>query len=220
MNIFKNIANNANSTSLAAQMRRARFDLFLKLLSNIEGPVSILDVGGTQRFWKVMGFSGNEHIHVTLLNVTAANVKNESFSGVAGDARSMLEFEDNQFDVVFSNSVIEHVGDYANQRLMAEEIQRVGIRYFVQTPNYWFPLEPHFHFFGFQWLPQNIRIALLQKFDLGWLKRTPDRKVAEEIIHSIQLLNKNKFLEIFPESSLYEEKFMGLTKSFVVYKGW
>lgn len=55
----------------------------------------------------------------------------------------MKQFQDNEFDAVFSNSVIEHVGDYEAQRQMANEIMRVGKRYFVQTPNFYFPIEPH-----------------------------------------------------------------------------
>ena len=70
-----------------------------------------------------------------------------------GDAVDMPGISDGAFDVVFSNSVIEHVETYENQRRMAAEIRRVGRRYFVQTPNRHFPLEPHFLVPGFQLLP-------------------------------------------------------------------
>ncbi|MEM2045934.1 MAG: class I SAM-dependent methyltransferase, partial [Candidatus Bathyarchaeia archaeon] len=57
---------------------------------------------------------------------------------IIGDARCM-PFKDKSFDVVFSNSVIEHVGNYDDQKMCAEEIRRVGKCYFVQTPNFYFP---------------------------------------------------------------------------------
>jgi 2-polyprenyl-3-methyl-5-hydroxy-6-metoxy-1,4-benzoquinol methylase len=79
----------------------------------------------------------------------------------------MRQFRDHQFDVVYSNSVIEHVGDLDDMRRMAQEIQRVGKRYFLQTPNRYFPIEPHFVFPFFQFLPRPVQISLVQKFRLG-----------------------------------------------------
>ena len=128
--------------------------------------------------------------------------------------------KDASFDVVFSNSVIEHVGTYQDQIQMAKEVRRVGKRYFVQTPNKYFPLEPHFLFPLFQFLPINIRVLLLQNFKLGWFSKTPDKVKAREIVESIRLLDKREFISLFPNAELYEEKIFGMTKSFVVYGGW
>ncbi|HYN82703.1 MAG TPA: class I SAM-dependent methyltransferase [Gemmatimonadaceae bacterium] len=93
------------------------------------------------------------NIRVTLLNTQHQKVSSSRFLSAVGDARFIPQFATGSFDVVFSSSVIEHVGDYATQRRMADEIQRVGKRYFVQTPNKRFPLEPHFLFPWFQYLP-------------------------------------------------------------------
>ncbi|HWS70973.1 MAG TPA: class I SAM-dependent methyltransferase, partial [Thermoanaerobaculia bacterium] len=68
-----------------------------------------------------------------------------------------------------SNSVLEHVADMP---AMAREIRRVGRRWYVQTPNRWFPVEPHFLVPFFQFLPIATRAWLLTRFDLGWLTRT------------------------------------------------
>ena len=122
--------------------------------------------------------------------------------------------------MVFSNSVIEHVGDFENQMRMAEEIKGVGKRYYVQTPNRHFFIEPHFLFPYFQFLPIQMRMWLVMKFNLGWFKREPNMELAHKLLESITLLSKNELLALFPGSHLYEEKILGLTKSFVVYSGW
>ncbi|QKT04916.1 class I SAM-dependent methyltransferase [Ectothiorhodospiraceae bacterium 2226] len=52
-------------------------------------------------------------------------------------------FPDGAFDWVFSNAVIEHVGDFEAQRTFLEEMMRVGKNVFFTTPNRWFPIETH-----------------------------------------------------------------------------
>ena len=67
----------------------------------------------------------------------------------------------------FSNSVIEHVPPQLQSKF-AEEVARVATRYFVQTPNRYFPIEPHYQLPLFQFLPKGIRKALNKRFALGW----------------------------------------------------
>jgi len=120
--------------------------------------------------------------------------------------------------VIFSNSVIEHLGSYSDQSLMANEVRRLGERYFLQTPNRYFPIEPHFLFPFFQFFPYKLKIWLVTRFNLGWFGKIPDENKAREIISSIRLLNKKELKILFPESKIKEEKFLGLTKSFIVYR--
>jgi SAM-dependent methyltransferase len=167
----------------------------------------------------MMGFRGDQGLEVTLLNLTPGWTR-PGFRSVVGDACDMRQFPDQEFDVVFSNSVIEHVGDPAAQRQAADEIKRVGKRYFVQTPNRNFPLEPHFFFPGFQFLPLSTRIWLLQHFDLGWYKKIPDYIAARHEVETIRLLSRREMTRLFPEGTLYNERFAGLTVSFVIYAGW
>lgn len=100
---------------------------------------------------------------------------------------------------------------------MAQEVRRVGKRYFVQTPNFFFPIEPHFLFPAFHWLPMSVRTWLVRHFDLGWYKKQADAAAARELVTSIRLLTKTELERLFPEGSIYCEKAFGLTKSFVVY---
>lgn len=216
--LFRRIADNREDDSLATSMRRKRFGMFLELLESVPRPLRILDVGGTQGYWERMAFVGQPDVAIVVLNITPQPVKFDHFSSVIGDATDLSPFEDQSFDVVFSNSVIEHVGGIEQQRRMAREIERVGRRYFVQTPNYYFPIEPHYLFPGFQWLPLEARAWLLNHFDLGWSKRSPTMEQARQSVGSVQLLRKNEFISLFPRANLYEEKVFGLTKSFVVYR--
>lgn len=218
--LIRSLADNSDSRSLATRMRRRRFELFLSLLEGLEGRTEILDIGGTQQFWDLMLGDNPCDIRVTLLNISHQVVSSSRFISAAGDARAMPEFPAKSFDVVFSNSVIEHVGNYENQRCMADEIRRVGKRFFVQTPNKRFPLEPHFLFPWFQYLPLATRAWLVNKFNVGWYKRIPDARAARAEVESIQLLTKRRFRELFPAARIHEEKLAGLTKSFTAIGGW
>ncbi|MBA3404360.1 MAG: class I SAM-dependent methyltransferase [Gemmatimonadaceae bacterium] len=218
--LIKSLANNSDRNSLATRMRRARFALFLELLGRLPGHVEILDIGGTQEFWSLMLPGDPGDIRVTLLNLEHQRVSSRHFVSASGDARAMPQFADRSFDVVFSNSVIEHVGSYVEQAKMAAEIRRVGKRYFVQTPNKRFPLEPHFLFPWFQYLPAAIRAGMLQRFNVGWYQRIPDAAAARAEVNSIQLLTRRRFVSLFPGAGLHVERFAGLAKSFTVFDGW
>lgn len=217
--MFNRIANNQNDQSLAVQMRRKRFALFTSLLSQLQRPVHILDIGGTENFWKTMNVNWGDQIFVTLLNIRAHEATFPNLKSKAGDARD-LDMENQSFDVVFSNSVIEHVGDFNDQTKMAKEVMRVGKRYFVQTPNKFFPIEPHFLFPFFQFLPLSVRVFLLRKFNLGWYKKISNEVDARREVEAVRLLSKREFTRLFPHASIHEEKFAGMTKSFVAFNGW
>ena len=220
MKLLKKLASNTQSNGFGTRMRLRRHAFFSHLISSIPRPINILDVGGTELYWKTMRVSDSDDLQITLLNLKKKEPSAKNMVAVVGDATQMDEFEDQSFDIVFSNSVIEHVGDFEQQKRMAREIIRIGKRYFVQTPNYWFPIEPHFLLPGFQWLPVPARIWMIRRSNLGWYQRTPDPEGARDLIHHNRLLTKKEFKSLFPGAKLYEEKIVGLTKSFVAYSGW
>jgi len=223
--------------SLAWKMRQKRFEVFKQWLSRFPRPLKILDAGGTIEFWKSMGFDKPEDIHIVLLNVEAVKIDSPAFSSVAGDVTDMSQFKDQEFDIVFSNSVIEHVGDYEQQRKMAQEVQRVGKTYFIQTPNLFFPIESHSCYPLFQFMPTTIQALILYYFDLSgggigrtvetWKKRVLFQRFERlpceswerclSRVRSLRLLSERKFHALFPEGTLFREKFFGLTKSLVLY---
>jgi hypothetical protein len=217
---FAQTADFRNPQSLSRRLRSKRFAFFEKLIAPLVKPLRVLDVGGTEDFWQALGFGDRDDMWVTLLNVTAVATSSPQFVSIAGDARDLSQFKRREFEVVFSNSVIEHVGDLHEQKRMADEVQRVGKRYFVQTPNRYFPIEPHFLFPWFQFLPEAVQIYLLGRFRLGTYDIVTDREHARELVREIRLLSLAEFESLFPVASIYRERLLGMTKSFVAYGGW
>jgi len=127
-------------------------------------------------------------------------------------------FKDKSFDAVFSNSVIEHVGTFEDQKMMANEVIRVTNFYFIQTPNLYFPIEPHFLVPFFQFFPLSLKVFLVKNFSLGWVEKEKNSENALNTINSIRLLNYKEMNLLFPKSYIFREKFLGLTKSFFAYK--
>lgn len=215
MSILQKLADNTKANSLANHLRRKRFAKFLELVDQIPRPLKILDLGGTQAFWNSMNFNQLDGIEIVLLNQKKQATSNSHFVSVAGDARDLSQYSDKYFDLVFSNSVIEHVGSYQDQIKMANEIKRVGKRYFIQTPAKYFPIEPHFLFPFFALLPKSIKIFLVRNFNLGWYKKISDKQAAENFLHYFRLLKYSEMQNLFPSAKLSKEKFLGFTKSYI-----
>ena len=206
---IKRVVDPYDPNSLAGKARARRFAFFRGLLDQVPKPCRVLDVGGAPPTWREIP----DGVEVTLLNTTPVDEGPEMPTLVA-DACDM-PFEAGEYDVIFSNSVIEHVGD---QEAMAEEIRRVGQRYFVQTPNYYFPIEPHALFPAFQYLPLEMRATLLTRFELGHPGRISDRDEARRWASEIRLLKAKDMRRLFPDAQLHRERFLGLTKSLMVYR--
>jgi len=219
VSLFRMLADNRDPRSLAARLRRRRSLLLRELLATVPRPARVLDIGGTQTWWDTIGAEGLHGLTIVLVNPKAQQVTRAGFEAIVGDGRA-LALPDRSFDIVFSNSVIEHVGDLDDQRRMAAEIQRVGRRYYVQTPNRWFPIEPHFVFPAFQFLPLAVRTELLMRFRLGWFPKISERAEARRVASSIRLLTEAELRDLFPGATLHRESFAGLTKSLIVTRGF
>jgi hypothetical protein len=101
---------------------------------------------------------------------------------------------------------------------MAKETIRVGKSYFIQTPNKYFPIEPHWVFPFFQFLPFGLQVFLTQHFNLGHIPKAKNKEAAISLVKEVRLLSKKEFTHLFKGSMLYTEKFLGLNKSFAVYQ--
>lgn len=214
--IIKNIADNKNTKSLSHQYRSKRFKFFLSLLNSLPRPINIIDIGGTPEFWKAMNFQ-EPGVTITLLNLDEISEIELPFKSIKGDATNLVNIADQSYDIVFSNSVIEHLFTWENQQKMAAEVKRVGKYHFIQTPNYWFPIEPHWVFPFFQFFPKKVRYWLTRYFALGHIGKISDDDAAKKQVEEVRLLSKSELKNLFPQSSVFSEKFIFFNKSFTAY---
>ena len=198
----------------ALSFREKRFNLFLNKLNNLKKPIKILDVGGTQKFWNEMNYIPEEGVEIVLLNLQEEKETSPGFSSIIGSATNLSVFKNNSFDIVFSNSVIEHLYNFENQVKMANEVMRVGKLFFVQCPNKYFLIEPHFNLPYFQFYPFWVKHLIMK-----YTKLVRGRKYNIDEIHrthnEIKLLSYSDLLKLFPGAKIYKEKIFGLTKSFI-----
>ncbi len=208
-------ASSDNPRSLGAKFRNQRLHdfeaLFFKNFSP-DQPLRILDVGGTGYFWENSSLPKLKQIEIVLLNLHEEEINHPTIRSVRGDAVAMPEFEDKSFDLVFSNSVIEHVYTLENQKNMADEIMRVGKKYFIQTPNRRFPIEAHYALPYAQYMPKKFIYFLLTKTKLSRLNKWKPAD-AQQYLDEIRLLDEGQLRQLFPHAEIYQEKFLGLIKS-------
>ncbi|MCU1498273.1 MAG: Methyltransferase type 11 [Acidimicrobiales bacterium] len=214
--ILSSTLDNSNPRSLASRLRRRRFRIVDDELARLSPPKRVLDVGGTAGFWRSLRRDLGD-LELTVLNANPSHASVGDVTVQAGDARSMPEFATGSFDLVFSNSVIEHVGGPTDQRAMADEVRRIGRRWVLQTPCRWFPVEPHFLFPYFNLLPLRAQVFLLQHLRLGWAKQPiADRDAAVAKARSVQLVALPALRAMFPDAEVRRERVLGLTKSYVL----
>ncbi|MEA2014065.1 MAG: methyltransferase domain-containing protein, partial [Thermodesulfobacteriota bacterium] len=163
--------------------------------------------------WMLLGFSP----YVTLLNLAVPRERESNFTWVVADGR-YLPFKEGAFELAYSNSVIEHLGIFENQQLFAAECRRVGRRYYVQTPNKWFFVEPHLITPFIHWLPRGIQKVLLRNLTVwGWITR-PSREYCESFMREVRLLDKVELRQLFPDADIIHERFLGVSKSIIAVK--
>jgi hypothetical protein len=203
--------------------RLKRFSMIMALIEKVAaktGRVRILDVGGTREYWMaVEPLWRHLDLHVTLVNLVAEPVDDPRFSSLAGNACAMPEFANNSFDIVHSNSVIEHVGRWGAMKAMASEVARLAPHYYVQTPAFGFPIEPHFRAPFFHWIPMPWRIWLTRHIALGAYPKAPTLDDAMRFVEDAILVDAARFRALFPAPARFEkERFFGLTKSFIAIR--
>jgi SAM-dependent methyltransferase len=137
------------ASPFAARARARRHKRFFALARLPEG-ARVLDVGCGR-----LGLRALE----PGLDITGVDLaERPDYPGpfVRADASAGLPFAEDQFDLVYCSSVIEHVPP-TRRTAFAAEVRRVGRGWFVQTPAYSFPLEPHSLLPFAHWLPPRAR---------------------------------------------------------------
>ena len=181
----------------------------------------ILDVGGYPQTWTVLPQTAER---IDCLNLKVYPWEDEKkFPGhrieiIEGNACKM-PYPDNSYPIGFSNSVIEHVGDYENQKAFASEMRRVSPRIWVQTPAYECPLEPHYLAPFMHWYPAGLRRILARYFTLWGLIAKPTKEEIDEMVDTTRLLTKREMKELFPDCRIMTERMLlVIPKSYVAIR--
>jgi SAM-dependent methyltransferase len=119
-----------------------------------------------------------------------------------------LPFADQSFDIVFSNAVIEHIVGDNGQIQFAREIIRVGKSWFVTTPNYWFPLEPHYHLPFIQFMPR----ALQREYN-----RLFGTSIPKGELQDLALVSARELRRLFPTSVIARMRVTFWPETLVAY---
>jgi hypothetical protein len=196
--------------------RKSRMARFVETIAP-QPSDKILDVGGTIFNWNLIDYKND----VVLLNILEPDNVGEdvpaNFSFVTGDGTD-LKYLDREFDICFSNSVIEHVGSPENQQKFAREMCRVGKRIWIQTPAKSFFFEPHFLTPFIHWLPKDWQKKLARYFTVwGWIAR-PSQEYIDDFVDQTRLMTYDELKEIFPDCIIQKEKFLLMTKSYLIIK--
>ena len=199
--------------SLSSKLRARRWDRLLREFPDISD-MRVLDIGGEARFWQHRDV---RPLHVTMVNLFSQETSEPWITAVAGDGCD-LPAELRGFDLVFSNSVIEHVGGHWRRAQLAEQIRAAGDRYWVQTPNRFFPVEPHVLFPFFQHLPRRAQAELILRWPLGNYSDFSDRSLALRAVLEFDLLSRCEMAYYFHDADLIAEKLGGLTKSWIAVR--
>ncbi|MCL4498894.1 MAG: class I SAM-dependent methyltransferase [Chloroflexi bacterium] len=169
----------------------------------------VLDVGGEDGRYLEGLYPYRANITVVDLRLEPLVALRQQFPEIATVQSNgcHLPFADDSFDIVFANSLLEHVVGIVDRRQLANEIMRVGRRFFVATPNYYFPFEPHYHVPLFQFLPRRLQQAIKHRIGLGWYPKG----VWEEIA----LLTPGKMRRLFPGARLFVHGVLGLPQTLI-----
>ena len=165
----------------------------------------------------IWGFVGAP-LNITLLNVAydpgagaeAERMCQHRFSFVTGDACE-IDLPSNSFDLAFSNSVIEHVGDKERRSAFATHVRRLAPKYWVQTPAKYFPIEAHTGMPFWWYYPEALRQRLIR----NWRRELP---AWTGMVEGTTIVERAELEEIFPDSTIFSERVFGIVKSYVAFR--
>jgi len=185
------------------RFRPARMKKFTDMF-NVTDKHKIIDLGGSETNWtyieqKPTVLAANIHYDEEFLD----NVEIRRMDATA------LPLKDNCMDIAFSNSVIEHVGDWEAQKAFAIEARRVAPNYYIQTPNRWFFMEPHFLCPLVHLLPRPLYRKLLPFFSVWYWITRPSKDKVDAMFEEIKMLSKSEMQELFPDGEIIDGTGMG-----------
>jgi hypothetical protein len=190
--------------------------MFTRLFPDIQ-EMSVVDLGGTVEFWRRAPVRPAK---VTIINLSEPGEPGDPglipLLGDACKASRVLEQQDvpSRFDIVVSNSLMEHVGGHAKRLQLAQEVRDLAPFHWVQTPYRYFPVEPHWVFPGMQFLPVVVRTQIALRWPLSHIL-PPNVDVARREVMWTELLGITEMEAYFPQSVIYRERMLGVVKSII-----
>ena len=178
--------------------------------------MSVIDLGGTAEAWQRAPIRP-ARVHVVNLESPPEEMPDWIRADQADACSLPPRISDGTYDLVFSNSVIEHVGGHVQRMRFAEAVHKLAERHWVQTPYRYFPIEPHWLFPGFQFLPLAVRAELSRRWPLAHtLSESWDDGLSAAM--SVELLSRAEMAFYFPDSTLRFERMIGAVKSLIAVR--
>lgn len=204
------IADPDERPSLGTYLRKRRWDTFQQHVRDFRD-MRVLDLGGTVVHWQKAALKPRA---VTVVNLLPEVSDAPWITAVQGDACELPpEVSRQTYDLVYSNSLLEHVGGYARRAAFADNVRRLAPHHWVQTPYRYFPIEPHWLFPGLQFLPVAARAAAIRRWPLAPAR--PDPQQALRDVLEVELVSRTELQYIFGDSQILSERVLGLTKSLI-----
>lgn len=162
------------ASRLSLRVRRTMFERFVDLMQPTPSS-TILDLGVTEDTGNAESNYFEQWYpykdHIVCAGVEDASHLERHYQGITFRRivpHQPLPFADGEFDIVFSNAVVEHAGSRRQQRSFVEEAARVGRRFFITTPNRWFPIEMHTALPVLHYLPPPVHRQILSTLGLSY----------------------------------------------------
>ncbi len=174
--------------------------------------LDVVDIGGSYVFWMTIPEQYRAMCNISLVNMPGEYERiyiedhaaiRDTVKSLTGDARSMPQFADGQFDLVICNSVIEHVGHWMDMKSAAAEARRLGRHGWIQVPAFEFPVEQHFITPLAHWFADPIQRRLLQLFNKTFRGRDADAMFMS--MYHVRPLSRWQMRQLFPQATLRSE---------------
>jgi hypothetical protein len=201
--------------SMGARWRARRWEWLRQTFPALD-QMSVVDIGGRVESWLRAPVTP-KHVHVINLEEQPSELPDWAEVDYADACALPERLASRRYDLVFSNSVIEHVGGHERRLRFAETIRSLGDAYWVQTPYRYFPVEPHWVAPGMQFTPVALRTMLARRWPLAHTK-APNREAALDAVLWTELLDRTQMRHYFPDATLRAERVAGLTKSLIAVR--
>lgn len=202
--------------SWGARHRERRAGWLARTFPDLDS-MSVVDLGGRLSSW-LRAPIRPKRLHLINLEPVTGPVPDwaEVDHGDACELPAHLTLR--RYDLVFSNSVLEHVGGHERRLRFAETVHALADAHWIQTPYRYFPVEPHWIIPGMQFLPVPLRVALARRWPLG---HTParDRRTAIHDVLWTELVGRAEMRHYFPHSAIRVEWLAGFPKSLIAVRG-